>query len=562
MSSAFMLDPLSRGLTIAMVVVGSLGCSRAEDPSPAPANPAPTSTASASPTEPTAPAPATAPYVEQAVQLDATHASARIRWTASPDPVIAYNLYRQDPGGGRSWIGATAGTAYFVPSVARLAGEVSTVLEVEAVGLDGAAAAPDTTSLYWGPGGPNLWPCPVANGPYCAVTGQSLGLSALGSLDPDGVIVQYDWTFGDGGAASGPEPTHVWAAAGTYDVVLTVTDDLGRTEIDSTVTFAADLAPDPLPDLAWYPLDEGFGAVAGDSSGNGNDAAITGATWTAGVSGGALSFDGMDDYALVPDYPKSASTLTVAAWVRAESRPTWASIAKNWALNPGAFHLGLYGNDGDLQAFVAQSNETTVGVRENVPLPLGTWQHVALVCDGELVRLYRNGFQVDSAPYDGTLLSTRAALGIGVKTNGAGTAPNNSEPSYWHGSIDDVRLFDRPLCQNEIRELAGQGTVTGVEGPRSQGPARLHLSPNRPNPFTGGTRIEYALPADGPVELVVYDVAGRRVRELVRAAQPAGRHAVSWDGTGAEGRPLAPGVYFVRLVAGSEERVRKMLRLR
>ncbi|MCA9753993.1 MAG: PKD domain-containing protein, partial [Gemmatimonadetes bacterium] len=507
------------------------------------------------------PAAASGAHVEAAAQLDATHASARLRWTASPDPVRVYDVYRRNPGGGRSWIGGTCGAALFVPSIARLSNEVATVIEIEAVGRDGGRAAADTTSLYWGPGGDNLWPCPTANGPYCAVTGQPLTLSAQGSFDPDGTIVSWDWTFGDGDTGTGPEPTHAWTTSGTYDVVLTVVDNAGRAESVAAGVTVSDTASDPLPDLAWYPMDEGFGAVAGDSTGQGNDAAISGAAWTAGPDGGALFFDGIDDYAIVPDYPKSSSTLTVSAWVRADSRPQWASIAKNWALSPGAFHLGLYEDDGDLQAFVAQSNETTVGVREGTPLPLGEWQHVALVCDGDLVRLYRNGFEVDRAPYDGTLLTTRAALGIGVKTNGAGTAPNNTLPSFWNGSIDDLRIYGRALCQNEVRALAAWEPVTGA-GSLPGDVTRLWLAPAHPNPFTEATRLEYALPTDADVSLTVYDVAGRRVRDLVRRLQPAGRYAVQWDGRSRDGRPLAPGVYFVRIEAAGEREVRKVLRLR
>jgi len=81
-----------------------------------------------------APASASGSYGEQASQLDATHASVRLRWTASPDPVIAYQLYRRNPGGGRSWIGATAGTAFFLSSVEHVAGEEATVLEIEGLG--------------------------------------------------------------------------------------------------------------------------------------------------------------------------------------------------------------------------------------------------------------------------------------------------------------------------------------------------------------------------------------------------------------------------------------------
>lgn len=53
----------------------------------------------------------------------------------------------------------------------------------------------------------------------------------------------------------------------------------------------------PHPDLqAFYNFDEGSGVIATDSSGNGNNGAINGAIWTTGISGSALSFDGIDDF--------------------------------------------------------------------------------------------------------------------------------------------------------------------------------------------------------------------------------------------------------------------------
>src|SRR5262249_48456482 len=52
-----------------------------------------------------------------------------------------------------------------------------------------------------------------------------------------GYIIDYQWTFGDGGTATGPTPTHTYAAAGPYTVTLTVEDDAGLTASTSqTVT--------------------------------------------------------------------------------------------------------------------------------------------------------------------------------------------------------------------------------------------------------------------------------------------------------------------------------------
>ena len=71
---------------------------------------------------------------------------------------------------------------------------------------------------------------PVANpgGPYQGTTASPVAFDGSASSDPDGRIVSYDWTFGDGGSASGAKPTHAYSTAGTYTVTLTVTDDTGR----------------------------------------------------------------------------------------------------------------------------------------------------------------------------------------------------------------------------------------------------------------------------------------------------------------------------------------------
>ena len=90
---------------------------------------------------------------------------------------------------------------------------------------------------------PNQAPTANANGPYNAQVGDVINFSAAGSSDPDGTIVTYDWDFGDGSSGVGANPTHSYAAAGTYTVTLTVTDDGGLT--DSAVT-TADIADQPM----------------------------------------------------------------------------------------------------------------------------------------------------------------------------------------------------------------------------------------------------------------------------------------------------------------------------
>ena len=84
------------------------------------------------------------------------------------------------------------------------------------------------------------------------------------------------------------------------------------------------------------------------------------------------------------------------------------------------------------------------------------------------------------------------------------------------------------------------------------------LHANHPNPFQTETTIRYSLPRTAPVRLVVYDVTGRVVRELVNGIQDAGDRRATWDGRDEAGSPVRSGVYVVRLEAGSTRLTRRM----
>lgn len=93
-------------------------------------------------------------------------------------------------------------------------------------------------------------------------------------------------------------------------------------------------------------------------------------------------------------------------------------------------------------------------------------------------------------------------------------------------------------------------------------PANSLLFPNFPNPFNPETVIRYQLSVISEVELSIFDLLGRKVRTLVQQRQPAGTHAVRWDGRDARGRPLSSGIYVCDLTAGDFRQARKMILLR
>ncbi len=129
------------------------------------------------------------------------------------------------------------------------------------------------------------------------------------------------------------------------------------------------------------------------------------------------------------------------------------------------------------------------------------------------------------------------------------------------GAFEEIVAPEELAISVEYTGTSAVAVVTSVtvgrEQEAPQGPSGYMLHPVYPNPFNPTAVVEYELPATQEVELKVYDVHGRVVRDLALGARPAGQHAALLDGAG-----LPSGVYFVRVRAGSFEAVRSALLVR
>jgi hypothetical protein len=76
-----------------------------------------------------------------------------------------------------------------------------------------------------------------------------------------------------------------------------------------------------------------------------------------------------------------------------------------------------------------------------------------------------------------------------------------------------------------------------------EAPKVFALSQNFPNPFNPSTSIQYGLPSQSSVRLVIYNVLGQAVKELVNAEQPAGYQSVVWNAN------VSSGIYIYQLEA-------------
>ena len=216
----------------------------------------------------------------------------------------------------------------------------------------------------------------------------------------------------------------------------------------------------------------GNGDVLKDSSASKVDALIhrgvsASSPWAGGRVGAALSLGGPTEktYAIARNYPKtSGDELSVVCWVYAESRPFWASIAKNWGYDyeaRGQFHFGLLGNTGELAAHIVDKSHThdeagewiDLCAQDSEPLPLNQWHHVAMVADGAALRLYRNGEEVDSVPYDALYNNPQVTLlAIGAKLDENGLAAADGW-SLWEGRLDELAIFNHAISSERINDL-------------------------------------------------------------------------------------------------------------
>ncbi len=125
------------------------------------------------------------------------------------------------------------------------------------------------------------------------------------------------------------------------------------------------------------------------------------------------------------------------------------------------------------------------------------------------------------------------------------------------GSLYASGLFTSILAKPHS---AIAGMTSGTVGIEPTPLAGLALRAT-PNPSRAGQAIEFTLPTAGTVRIVVHDVAGRLVRAFAPGTFSAGPHRIAWDGRGANGTRLAPGVFFVMLETGTERTYAKVVRV-
>ncbi|MEE9450443.1 MAG: T9SS type A sorting domain-containing protein, partial [Ignavibacteriaceae bacterium] len=111
--------------------------------------------------------------------------------------------------------------------------------------------------------------------------------------------------------------------------------------------------------------------------------------------------------------------------------------------------------------------------------------------------------------------------------------------------------FTIGLLKAALEEL---GVILAVDYPESGVLQEYQLSQNYPNPFNPTTTIEYSLPEQSNVKIVIYDVLGNQLDVLFSGESSAGTHSITWNADS-----YASGIYFYRMYTNNFTQVKKML---
>jgi hypothetical protein len=201
-------------------------------------------------------------------------------------------------------------------------------------------------------------------------------------------------------------------------------------------------------------FDEGKGGVAEDTSGNGNDGAITGAKWVEGKFGGALEFEPPHVVTVEPsDSINFKDQMTIATWVYMNKGVSDTAIRRNGSYLlevqsatervPGGYVFGIWSGGG-----------FTGGVWGTSVIDPEKWYHIVGLYDGNEMKLYVDG-TLESATKQGGDVDQAGPLLFG--TFGG---------EKFIGRLDEVIFFNRGITEAEVGEL-----MKGVE-------AVLPVSPN------------------------------------------------------------------------------------
>ena len=178
-----------------------------------------------------------------------------------------------------------------------------------------------------------------------------------------------------------------------------------------------------------------------------------------------------------------------------------------------------------------------------------------------LSELMDNYLLIYNSDTDGELIVAASGSNPDGETGSFGTLTFNVSDNFSDEtvvSITRLRWNEGPDMENPASMTVSYALAIDSE----LLPDKFALHQNYPNPFNPVTRINYDLPEQGKVSIIIYDMLGRRVRTLIQRMEEPGYRAALWNATNDHGKPVSAGIYIYQIQTGEFIQTRKMILLK
>ena len=221
--------------------------------------------------------------------------------------------------------------------------------------------------------------------------------------------------------------------------------------------------------VAYWPLDDGGGATASDASGNEYDGTLNGGpVWGVGMFGGALDFDGADDYVDCGNpgiLNFGTGDFTISAWIKMPAASETNTIFANGGDDGGGVRYTLSMGESNDNGITMLTDDNSDKIRaEGATLVTDDlWHHVVGMREGTTLRtsvdgVYEDGINdLPSAGYDLSGTSQKNVLIGAIWSEG-----DNVIKKHFSGLIDDVAIWNRALTVDEIGYLWNDGIGNSI----------------------------------------------------------------------------------------------------